>query len=117
MEMLGDLIHQERIQKEMTMSKLAKASKVSIMYISDLENGKRFPTRGESLNRIAACLQLNPKVLLEAASYSKLQNSIQGSASKIAQGKLALARKIISSNLDPDKVKRITSILEGVKRR
>ncbi len=52
---IGELIHEARMQQEITLKTLAIASGVTISCISMIETGRRIPTIG-LLDRIAANL-------------------------------------------------------------
>jgi transcriptional regulator with XRE-family HTH domain len=111
---LGGLIHSARLAKGITKSQLARLSGVTFMYVSDLENGKRIPTTGDALTRIASILGIQESDIREAAAITKLEKSFDGNEQKVAEGKLALARRMIL-NAGPAELRKITKILEDAK--
>ncbi len=115
MKSLGELIHQGRLKMKVTMSKVAEETGLSIMYISELENGKKMPTRGDSLEKIAKYLGLDIQELRNAAAYSKVQSLMSGNNSNVLQGKFALARRLILSEIDDSQVAQISKILRDQK--
>jgi len=112
METLGELIHRGRMDKGLTMSKLASQAGLSTMYISELENERKVPTRGDALEKIAACLGLKAGELRRAAELSKLK---QKAGRSMNEGKFALARKIIYSKIDQGQMEQIVRILGAAK--
>ena len=72
--LLGEHIKKERLKAGLSMEKLSKAANVGISTISEIENGKRQSLRSETIEKIAASLNVSVNVLfgirdVEEGSY------------------------------------------------
>ncbi|WP_294167830.1 helix-turn-helix domain-containing protein [uncultured Clostridium sp.] len=72
--LLGENIKKERLKAGLSMEKLSKAANVGISTISEIENGKRQSLRSETIEKIAASLNVSVNVLfgirdVEEGSY------------------------------------------------
>jgi transcriptional regulator with XRE-family HTH domain len=114
MKTLGDLLHQGRLAKRLTMSRLAEMAGLSVMYISELENERKVPGRGDALEKIAKCLDLDLKELKESATYSRMRSLMKNKNVNAAEVRFALARKIIQSEISDDQVKSINESIDRI---
>ncbi len=111
MKRLGDVIHESRLTKGLTMRQLAEKINVTSVFISDIENHKKFPVNGDALKKLASFFKLDYEDLIKLSKQSKI---IKMSESNCGADnlKMALARSIMNSgSIDETKVKEIMRIL------
>jgi transcriptional regulator with XRE-family HTH domain len=61
---LGAVIRRERRERQMTLKELAERSTLSVVYLGEIERGKKYPS-ALVLERLAAALDLTVSDLLE----------------------------------------------------
>jgi transcriptional regulator with XRE-family HTH domain len=112
MKTLGCIIRDARVARELTMRKLAEEVGVATGFISDIENGKKFPSDTKVLVKIADRLGLKFNELSEVAKMSRLHVLSQKN-DKPTQLRMALARTIFNcESLNEEKMKKIIKILK-----
>jgi len=107
------MIHKARVDRGLKQREVANIIGTSVMFVSELESGKKIPEKGKSLERIAEFLgkKYADIVGIAIASKAALKSSQKGNE---FDAKMALARKIMNSkNLNQKRVKDILEILEG----
>ena len=104
MKTLGRILHETRVDKEWTMRELATKVGVSSVYVSDIENDKRTPTKPETLQRFATVLGLDVDALVNLAVLTRFDLDMKG-PENMHQKKLKLARRIMETE-DNDELKR-----------
>jgi len=82
------------------------------MFISDIENGKRIPINSEVLKRMANLFNVDYQELHDTAMLTKASQDVKKNPN---MAKIALARKLIESDINESEIKKISDIL--VKRR
>ena len=110
METLGDILRKARINKKLTMRKLGDCVSLSPIFISDLENGKRIPIKGEALKTLASFFNLDYLELLDIAKTSKLADSLSKNVDSFETLK-ALARNIEGKTLSDKQIEDIIKII------
>ena len=108
---LGELVREARVSRGWTMSAVADAVGKSVMYISDIENGKRIPQKTETLEAIGKVLSIRTVDLRVAAATSKVNGSRR--SRKEDERRLALARMILDGTLDEDEIGQILKAIRG----
>jgi transcriptional regulator with XRE-family HTH domain len=81
---------------------------ISAMYISELENSKKIPLRGDILPRISVYLGLSPDDMLKMAFSEKSKEKIAELDNNLS---LSVARKTMEIK-DPDMLKKILELME-----
>jgi transcriptional regulator with XRE-family HTH domain len=82
---------------------------ISAMYISEIENGKKTPLRGEILPRVAAYLGLDPAEIVRMAYAEKANTRLVNMEDDLS---LSVARKAMEEK-DPEILTKIMKIFEG----
>ena len=113
MKTLAEIIHDTRLEKGFTLRSLAEKAKVSAVFISDIENEHKVPTKGDGLKNISRCLDLNWNEVLTIAQNTKLLKTSNLKKNKSNDLKMALARNIINSKneIDSEKMKKIIMLI------
>lgn len=108
MERLGDIICKARTDRGITIRHMSRDLGISAMYISELENSKKIPLRGDTLPRISVYLGLNPEEMIKMAFSEK---SVEKMSELNDNLSLSVARKTMEIK-DPETLKRILKIWE-----
>jgi DNA-binding Xre family transcriptional regulator len=82
---------------------------ISAMYISEIENSKKIPLRGDVLPRISVYLSLNPDEIVRMAFSEKSNEKINEMGNSLS---LSVARKTMEIK-DPEMLKKILKIMGG----
>jgi transcriptional regulator with XRE-family HTH domain len=88
---------------------MARELGISAMYISELENGKKIPLRGEKLPQIGVYLGLDPAELVKMAFSEKSDEETAKIQDDLS---LSVARKTMEIK-DPEMLKRILRLMDG----
>lgn len=71
---LGDMIKQKRISLGYSQIELARKCSVSPAIICDIENNKKIPVKGKSIENIAKVLKLDLRLMRKTAKSQKIRN-------------------------------------------
>jgi transcriptional regulator with XRE-family HTH domain len=114
MKTMGRLIDERRRKLGWTMSKLAGEVGKSVMYISDILHDKRIPLKeGTTLELIGKKLKIDSEEIREAALVTKIDQNIDKTAGESTNAiRLALARKIISTDLTEEQIEELKTYLK-----
>jgi DNA-binding Xre family transcriptional regulator len=82
---------------------------ISAMYISELENSKKIPLRGDALSRISVYLGLNPEEMIKMAFSEKSNEKLSELSNNLS---LSVARKTMDIK-DPEMLQKILKIMGG----
>jgi transcriptional regulator with XRE-family HTH domain len=88
---------------------MARDLGISAMYISELENSRKIPLRGDVLPQISVYLGLNPEEMVKMAFSEKSQEKLSELDNNLS---LSVARKTMEIR-DPEMLKRILKIMGG----
>ncbi len=107
----GGMLRNLRIEHQKTLSEFANLLDVSVVYVSDVERGKRNPFDEEKINKISEFLKISPTTLLNQAAIDKkiVELSLENKNSIHSQTALALARKW--NTISEDELSKIFNIL------
>ncbi len=101
-----------RIKCKKTLKDLAEALDVSVVYVSDIERGKRNPPAQDKIHKIASFFHTSPSTLLEAAALDRdrVELELDGEAESMSsRTALALARRW--STISDEELNEIMKIL------
>lgn len=70
-ERFGDLLRRLRRKADKTLGDVARELGISAVYLSDVERGNRKPFTTERLVKMASFLDIEPKLLIDAADIEK----------------------------------------------
>ena len=95
MGVFGEYIRHLREQANKSMRAMAEAVGVSVVYISDIERGRRNPPQGEKLSKLAEFLEMDIKDLEEMAAKERKRVGLEleDKGDIIADAALTLARR------------------------
>lgn len=108
----GPFLRSVREKLGKTMRQVADVLGVSVVYISDIERGRRNPPSEKMIKSMAEFLQISPEILLEKAAQEKgkVELEIKGTNPKVSEAALVLARKW--PNLTEEKANELIKLLE-----
>ena len=109
MERLGHILCKARTSRGVTIRQMSRDLGVSAMYISEIENSKKLPLRGDVLPRISIYLGLNPDNMVKMAFSEKSSEKIAEIDSNLS---LSVARKTMEIK-DTEMLKKILQIMGG----
>lgn len=109
MEKLGYVLCKMRTDRGITIRQMARDLGISAMYISELENSRKIPLRGDVLPQISVYLGLNPEEMVKMAFSEKSQEKLSELDNNLS---LSVARKTMEIR-DPEMLKRILKIMGG----
>lgn len=91
----GAKVRKIREQKKISMADVAKAMNASVVYVSDIERGRRNPPVGEKLHQMAYILEIDPKEVEEWARKERLKVELDLGArtDQVSRAALMLARR------------------------
>lgn len=91
----GPKIRKIREQLKKSMSDIADAMGVSVVYVSDIERGRRNPPVGDKLYKLAVSLNLDPKEVEEWAlkERQKVELDLGTRTEVVSNAALMLARR------------------------
>jgi transcriptional regulator with XRE-family HTH domain len=72
---IGAVVRANRLARNMSQDELARKSGVTRMFVYQIENGKRIPSK-ESLTRIASCFNKKVLDLLEEAKLGEVDERV-----------------------------------------
>jgi len=109
MERLGYVLCKARTDRGITIRQMSRDLEISAMYISEIENSKKIPLRGDVLPRISVYLGLNPDEIVKIAFSEKSSEKIYEIGNDLS---LSVARKTMEIK-DPEMLNKILKIMEG----
>jgi len=109
MEKLGYILCKARTDRGITIRQMSKDLGISPMYISELENSKKIPLRGDTLPRISVYLNLDPEEMIKMAFSEKSKEKISKLDDNLS---LSVARKTMEIK-DPEVLRKILKIMGG----
>lgn len=114
----GEFVKAKRLEKEISLRKLAEELEIVPAYMSDIEKGRRYPPDKEKIYKIAEVLSLSQEetdTLFDLAAYSRA-NGVSPDLSDYVMGvdnlRTAL-RKARDINAGEDDWQRIIDMLES----
>ena len=107
----GEVLRELRRKKRKTLAEVAQAMGWSVVYLSDIERGKRNPPRIRDIKKLAKILDVDPGILLEAAAESERPVAVNELPPNAREVALALMRK--SFDLSEEQKRMILEILNG----
>lgn len=114
----GEFVKAKRMEKGISLRKLAEELEIVPAYMSDIEKGRRYPPDKEKIYKIAEVLTLDPEetdTLFDLAAYSRA-NGVSPDLSDYVMGvdnlRTAL-RKARDINAGEDDWQRIIDMLEA----
>lgn len=111
----GATIRKIREQLRKTLASVAADMGVSVVYLSDIERGRRSPPLGEKLQKLSASLQLNPQEVEEWAhkERQRVELNLNNRTEVASNAAIMLARRWDS--LSDDEASQILKILNREK--
>lgn len=113
----GDRLRALRHTADKTMGEVARALEVSVVYYSDVENGRRqpFPRESSRYEKLAQVLGGDAHELSDLAECSRKMIEINLTELKQdeVQVTLALARKLRDKSLSPEMIVQLKDLLKG----
>ena len=111
-ESFGPFLRSIREKLGKTMRQVADLLGVSVVYISDIERGRRNPPSEDMIKAIAKFFQMPPDALLKKAAEDrgKVELGLKGTTPKVSEAALVLARKWPS--MTEEKADAIIKLLE-----
>ena len=109
MERLGYTLCKARTALGVTIRQMSRDLGISAMYISEIENSKKIPLRGDVLPRISVYLGLNPDEMVKMAFSEKSNGKISEMSNNLS---LSVARKTMDIK-DPEVLRKILKIMGG----
>jgi transcriptional regulator with XRE-family HTH domain len=114
--LFGKELRRLRRAKELSLAKLADAIRCSIVYISDVERGKRNPPNPDKIRKLLARMgeedRLPEMLRLAAKSRQSIEISVEDKDDEVADMLVALARRCDEGSLDEDLARKIKKMLE-----
>lgn len=114
--LFGGQLRRLRRAKELSLADLADAIKCSIVYISDVERGKRNPPSPHKIRKLLARMdeehRLSEMLLLAAKSRQSIEISVEDKNDEVADMLVALARRCDEGSMDDDLARKIKEILD-----
>jgi transcriptional regulator with XRE-family HTH domain len=114
--LFGDALRRLRRAKEMSLADLADAIGCSIVYISDVERGRRNPPGLEKIRRLLDRMdeghRFSEMLVLAARSRQSIEISVEDKNDQVADMLVALARRCDEGSLDDELARRIKEILD-----
>jgi len=109
MEKLGYILCKARTTRFITIRQMSRDLGISAMYISEIENSKKIPLRGDVLPKISVYLGLNPDEMIKMAFSEKSNEKISEMGNNLS---LSVARKTMEIT-DPEILEKILKIMGG----
>jgi transcriptional regulator with XRE-family HTH domain len=113
--LFGVELRRMRRAKEMSLVDLAKAIDCSIVYISDIERGKRNPPSEEKIRKLLSVLgeenRISEMLFLATRSRQRIEISVEDKDDQVTEMLMAMARRCDDGSLDKDLAKKIKKIL------
>lgn len=114
--LFGEALRRLRRAKEMSLAELADTIGCSIVYMSDVERGRRNPPGPEKirklLDRMGEGHRFPEMLVLAARSRQSIEISVEGKNDQVADMLVALARRCDEGSLDDELARRIKDILD-----
>ncbi|MGD0516676.1 MAG: helix-turn-helix transcriptional regulator [Thermoguttaceae bacterium] len=115
-KLFGETLRRLRRAKEMTLAEVADTIRCSIVFISDVERGRRNPPSPEKIRKLLVKMgeenRLSEMLILAARSRQSIEISVKDKDDHVADMLVALARRCDEDSLDDEVVMRIKEILE-----
>jgi transcriptional regulator with XRE-family HTH domain len=114
--LFGEELRRLRRAKEMSLADLADAIGCSIVFISDVERGKRNPPSPEKIRKLLATMgeevRFSEMLKLAARSRQSIEIPVEDKDDQVADMLVALARRCDEGSLDDELARRIKDILD-----
>jgi transcriptional regulator with XRE-family HTH domain len=104
MKAIGKLLREKRVDEDKSMRDLAQEFQLSPMMISNIENGKKFPTKGESKEKVQAYLDLSDVEYMKCIEQSKIDQEIEKARGEKDELQLKIARKFVYSDFTEEQL-------------
>lgn len=108
---LGHVLVKARVDLGLTQRAAANHIGITPMFLSELESGKKIPTNGQALKKIADFYGINETELTALAFTSKAEKNLI-TVDEVASRRMALARTIMSRPISSEKIDVILNILK-----
>lgn len=113
--LFGEALRRLRRAKEMSLADLADSIECSIVYMSDVERGRRNPPSLEKIRRLLDRMgeehRLAEMLVLAARSRQSIEISVKDKNEQVADMLAALARRCDEGSMDDELARRIKEIL------
>ncbi len=114
--LFGEALRRLRRAKEMSLADLADTIRCSIVFVSDVERGRRNPPSPKKIRALLVKLgeeeRLSEMLVLAARSRQSIEILVEDKDDHVADMLVALARRCDEGSLDDELVQRIKKILE-----
>lgn len=108
---LSQVLTEARVSRGLTQREAANYLGITPMFLSELESGKKIPTKGKALETIADFYKISYQELLAIAMTSKAEKESKVVDVAFTQ-RMALARTLMSRPISSDKIDEILKILK-----
>lgn len=108
---LGQVLTEARVSRGLTQREVANHIGITPMFLSELESGKKIPTKGNALEAIADYYKISFHELLAIALTSKAEKDSIVVDVAFTQ-RMALARTLMSRPISSNKIDEILKILK-----
>jgi transcriptional regulator with XRE-family HTH domain len=113
--LFGDELRRLRRAKELSLANLADSIGCSIVYMSDVERGRRNPPGPEKIRKLLVIMgeeqRFSEMLVLAARSRQSIEISVEDKNDQVADMLVALARRCDEGSLDDELARRIKDIL------
>lgn len=114
--LFGEELRRLRRAKELSLADLADTIGCSIVYMSDIERGRRNPPSPERIRKLLAKMgeeqRLSEMLVLAARSRQSIEIPVEGKNDQVADMLVALARRCDEGSLDEELARKIKAILD-----
>jgi transcriptional regulator with XRE-family HTH domain len=114
--LFGEELRRLRRAKELSLVDLADTIGCSIVYMSDVERGKRNPPSPQKIRKLLVSMgeerRLSEMLVLAARSRQSIQISLEDKNDQVADMLVALARRCDEGSLDDELARKIKEILD-----
>jgi transcriptional regulator with XRE-family HTH domain len=114
MKRFGEKLRELREGSKKRLKDLADALDCSVVYISDVELGRRNPPSAERIKKIASFLKKDPTELLNLADHERRRIELEINESKPKHAKAALLLARQWDHFTDDEIERLEQDLESI---
>ena len=111
----GEELRRLRRAKEMSLASLADSIRCSIVFMSDVERGRRNPPDPQKISKLLEAMgegqRLSEMLRLAAQSRRSIEISVEDKNDQVADMLVALARRCDEGSLDDEIARKIKEIL------
>lgn len=114
--LFGDELRRLRRAKELSLADLADTIGCSIVYMSDVERGRRNPPSPEKIRKLLVTMgeeqRLSEMLVLAARSRQSIEISVEDKNDQVADMLVAPVRRCDEGSLDDELARKIKEILD-----